>query len=222
MNGLEQFTAVENDQDDDEMEADEESEEEDYDDDEDDDEDMEEDDEDDEDEDDMEEDDTEDSAQVVTKEMVQQWAKDVKKKSPDAWKQLLLALRGAARSEEETGVAYTYRLDNYKLSCKVAKLAIEYAYPILSQHLITSKNHKIPQKTKYWPKLEKAIHLFFNNTVRFLRDLEDESLLAFALTALEKCAIYFGTFTKACNAYLKVRKITWLQHDNRIYIHCVE
>ncbi|KAI9322168.1 Noc2p family-domain-containing protein [Dichotomocladium elegans] len=125
----------------------------------------------------------EDNSTAVTNEMLSRWADEANKKSPEALKQLLLAFRSIARSEEET--EFTYR------------------------HIVLTKKAKHPAKTKNWRRLEKVVQLFLNNCVRFLRDLDQDDMVQYILNHLEPCASYFGCFPKTAREYLRVLLDRW-------------
>lgn len=116
LNALDQFQAVEPEGEDDmqlDQEQDEESEdEEDEEDDEgfDSEDDMEEDE-------DMEEEEEDSDATIVTKEMLDEWTKGARAKSPDALKHLLMAFRSITRADDGTDTQMTYRVTNHK--CKM-------------------------------------------------------------------------------------------------------
>ena len=121
VNGLDEVEAAEPEDEpmteNDKEEVDEEEEE---DDDDDDDEDEEEEDDDmlSGDEDDEEEDEDEemndDNSQVVTMELLSSWTESAKKKSPEAFKELLIAFRSIARSDEETDMEFKYKVNSHK------------------------------------------------------------------------------------------------------------
>lgn len=70
-------------------------------------------DDDDDDDDDMEEDD-DNNATIVTKEMLDEWIKGARAKSPDALKHLLMAFRSITRADDGTDTQMTYRVINHK------------------------------------------------------------------------------------------------------------
>lgn len=105
----------------------------------------------------------------------------------------------------------------------LVKVTIKSAYPIFSDHIVTSKKVRHPAKTKNWQKLEKVVRLYLNNCVRFLRDLQQSDLVTYTLTHLEPCSIYFGCFPKAAREYLRVLLDRWsdmtLSSDARAQCH---
>ncbi|KAL0095345.1 Noc2p family-domain-containing protein [Phycomyces blakesleeanus] len=155
--------------------------------------------------DDMEEDDS----QVVTREMLEEWSAAADKKSPEAFKKMLMAFRAIARSDEDTEIQYTYRVNSNKVYNKLVKKTISAAYPFFSQHILINKKVKHPAKTRDWPKLERVIHLFLNNSVRFLRDLDQDDMVGYFVKHLDPCAPYFGCFPKTAREYLRVLLDRW-------------
>ncbi|CAO3583304.1 unnamed protein product [Absidia cylindrospora] len=153
------------------------------------------------------ENDNDNEAQLVTKEMLNSWTKDAAKKSPQAFKCLLLAFRAIA-NEDSTG-KNTYRVNNSKVYTKLVKATVASAYPIFSQHLIVNKKVRHPGKTRFWTKLCRVVRLFLNNVVRFLRDLDQDELLVDLLTDLEPCAMYFGCFPNLAKEYMRVLLDRW-------------
>lgn len=116
LNALDQFQAVEpeGEEDEDDMQLDQEQDEESEDEEDDEGFDSEDDMEEDED---MEEEEEEDSdATIVTKEMLDEWTKGARAKSPDALKHLLMAFRSITRADDGTDTQMTYRVTNHK--CK--------------------------------------------------------------------------------------------------------
>lgn len=55
-----------------------------------------------------------DESELVTMAMVNEWSAAASKKSPIAWKKLLLAFRSIVRSDEETDKHFTYRVESSK------------------------------------------------------------------------------------------------------------
>ena len=92
---------------------------------------------------------------------------------------------------------------------KLIRNTLMAAYPILSQHIYFLKKEKYPGKTKNWPKLEKVIQLFFNNCVRFLRELSQDDIIQYVLEQLEPCTLYLGCFPKISREYLRVLLDRW-------------
>lgn len=78
------------------------------------------------------------------------------------------------------------------------------AYPILSNHIYFLKKEKYPGKTKNWPKLERVIILFFNNCIRFLRELSHDDIIQHVLEQLAPCTLYLGCLPKISREYLRV------------------
>jgi nucleolar complex protein 2 len=193
---------------------------------EDDEEDEEEDDEDDEEDEDMEQadDDAEMIGEPVTLAMLNEWVADAdSKKSPIAWKKMLMAFRYVVRSDDEGKSDFTYRVDSSKgkiegycvfmyvfinkndiVYTKLIRYTLKTAYPILNQHIYFLKKERYPGKTKNWPKLEKVVKLFLNNCVRFLRELTQDDIIQYVLEQLEPCTLYFGCFPKISREYLCV------------------
>ena len=70
----------------------------------------------DEDDDDEEEDEemNDDNSQVVTMELLSSWTESAKKKSTEAFKELLIAFRSIARSDEETDMEFKYKVNSHK------------------------------------------------------------------------------------------------------------
>jgi nucleolar complex protein 2 len=55
-----------------------------------------------------------DESELVTMAMVNEWSAAASKKSPVAWKKLLLAFRSIVRSDEESEKHFTYRVESSK------------------------------------------------------------------------------------------------------------
>ncbi|KAI8379325.1 Noc2p family-domain-containing protein [Radiomyces spectabilis] len=191
LNALDQFTAV---VDDEIMETDEvkaetnDAQPESEDDEEEDDEDMEEEEEElmesnDELEDDESEEDDDANGEIVTMDMFRNWSREADQKSPQALKRLLLAFRAIARSDED----------------------IEEP----SQHIVLSKKHNHPSKTKYWPKIAPVVELYLNNATRLLKDFDQDDMIQWAVSHLQPLATYFGYFQKASTEYLRVLLDRW-------------
>ncbi|KAI8098797.1 Noc2p family-domain-containing protein [Halteromyces radiatus] len=163
-------------------------------------------------------DDDDDDAQLITKVMLQSWTRDAAKKSPQAFKNLLLGLRAVAYDDSTS--KNTYRINSSKVYTKLVKVTVASAYPIFSQHLIVNKKVRHPAKTRFWTKLERVVRLFLNNVVRFLRDLDQDDMLVDILNELEPCAMYFGCFPNLCREYLRVLLDRWsdftLASDTRL------
>ncbi|KAI7869354.1 Noc2p family-domain-containing protein [Spinellus fusiger] len=151
----------------------------------------------------------EDNAKVVTSEMLAKWSKAVSQQSPQAFKQMLLAFRAVVRADENSEEQYTYRVNSSKVYTKLVKKTLAAGYPIFSQHILINKKVKHPAKTRDWPKLKNVIHLFLNNAVRFLRDLDEDTMVNHVLTHLDPCAPYFGCFPKTAYEYLRILLERW-------------
>ncbi|KAI8062264.1 Noc2p family-domain-containing protein [Gongronella butleri] len=162
------------------------------------------DDEEDEDEDEEEE---QDDTQVVTKEMLAEWREQAKKRSPQAFRHLLLAFRAIALDDDTEPVQY--RINSSSVYHGIVTTTTACAYPILSSQLILNKKVRHPSKTRFWTRLRPVVQLFLNNLVRFVRDLDQEDLLMHIMTHTEPCAIYFGCFPKLANEYLRVLLDRW-------------
>ncbi|CAO3651904.1 unnamed protein product [Cunninghamella blakesleeana] len=164
--------------------------------------------------------DVDNDAEVVTKEMLNRWALDAKKKSPEALKHLLLAFRSIAREGSEKKEQYKYCVNNSKVYTKLVKTTVQTAYPIFSQHILINKKVRYPAKARFWPKLKLTVQLFLNNVVRFIRDLDQDDLLVDILTNMEDCAIYFGAFPILAKQYIRVLLDRWsdfsLSPDTRL------
>lgn len=59
-------------------------------------------------------DDSNDDSELVTLAMTNEWSAAALKKSPLAWKKLLLAFRSIVRSDEDTPKQFTYRVESSK------------------------------------------------------------------------------------------------------------
>ncbi|KAI9335047.1 Noc2p family-domain-containing protein [Pilaira anomala] len=195
----EDMSEDEEDEEEDEYESEEEEEEEDDEEEEDEDEDMEEDN-------DMEED---DKSTLVTYAMLKEWSAAANKKSPAAWKKMLLAFRSIVRSDEPSKTKFTYRVESSKVYAKLVRDTLKVAYPILSNHIYFLKKEKYPGKTKNWPKLERVIILFFNNCIRFLRELSHDDIIEYVLEHLAPCTLYLGCLPKVSREYLRVLLDRW-------------
>ncbi|ORE01527.1 Noc2-domain-containing protein [Rhizopus microsporus var. microsporus] len=148
-----------------------------------------------------------DNSEPVTMDMLNEWCLAASKKSIVAWKKLLMAFRSIVRSGDNT--EFSYHVGSSKVYTKLVKYTLKTAYPILSKHIYFLKKEKYPGKTKNWPKLEKAIRLFLNNCVRFLRELSDDDIIQYVLQQLEPCTLYFGPFPKILTEYLRVLLDRW-------------
>ncbi|CEP18110.1 hypothetical protein [Parasitella parasitica] len=153
--------------------------------------------------------DSSDESEVVTMVMLNEWAAAALKMSPSAWKKMLMAFRSIVRSDEDTPKQFAYRVESSKVYTKLIQYTLKVAYPILSQHIYFLKKEKYPGKTKNWPKLEKVIQLFFNNCVRFLRELSQDDIIQYVLEQLKPCTLYLGCFPKISREYLRVLLDRW-------------
>ncbi|OAD04459.1 hypothetical protein MUCCIDRAFT_140774 [Mucor lusitanicus CBS 277.49] len=154
-------------------------------------------------------DDSNDDSELVTLAMTNEWSAAALKKSPLAWKKLLLAFRSIVRSDEDTPKQFTYRVESSKVYIKLVRNTLKAAYPILSQHIYFLKKERYPGKTKNWPKLEKVIQLYLNNCVRFLKELSQDEVIQFVLEQLAPCTLYMGCFPKISREYLRVLLDRW-------------
>ncbi|CAO0798071.1 unnamed protein product [Mucor circinelloides] len=154
-------------------------------------------------------DDDSDDSELVTIAMTNEWSAAALKKSPLAWKKMLLAFRSIVRSDEDTPKQFTYRVESSKVYIKLVRNTLKAAYPILSQHIYFLKKERYPGKTKNWPKLEKVIQLYLNNCVRFLKELSQDEVIQFVLEQLEPCTLYMGCFPKISREYLRVLLDRW-------------
>ncbi|KAI7898298.1 Noc2p family-domain-containing protein [Cokeromyces recurvatus] len=153
--------------------------------------------------------DEDDDTELVTMAMLNEWSAAAFKKSPTAWKKMLMAFRYVVRSDEHPKIHFTYRVESSKVYTKLIRNTLKAAYPILSQHIYFLKKEKYPGRTKNWPKLEKTIQLFLNNCVRFLRELSEDDIIQYVLEQLEPCTLYFGPFAKLSREYLRVLLDRW-------------
>jgi nucleolar complex protein 2 len=55
-----------------------------------------------------------DESEVVTMAMLNEWSAAASRKSPAAWKKLLLAFRSIVRSDDESEKRFTYRVESSK------------------------------------------------------------------------------------------------------------
>ncbi|ORX63101.1 Noc2-domain-containing protein [Hesseltinella vesiculosa] len=163
--------------------------------------------------DDMEDDEEEDDdmdedsdAPLVTPDLLKEWKEQLKRRSPQAFRLLLLAFKAIAKDDDEPA---TYRVNNSKVYMDIITTTTTCAYPILSDHLILNKKVRHPSKTRFWTRLSPVVQLLLNNAVRILRDLDQDDLLIHILTNLEPCSIYFGCFPKLANEYLRVLLDRW-------------
>ncbi|CAO3621664.1 unnamed protein product [Mucor fragilis] len=154
-------------------------------------------------------DDSSDDSELVTLAMTNEWSAAALKKSPLAWKKMLLAFRSIVRSDEDTPKQFTYRVESSKVYIKLVRNTLKAAYPILSQHIYFLKKERYPGKTKNWPKLEKVIQLYLNNCVRFLKELSQDEVIQFVLEQLAPCTLYMGCFPKISREYLRVLLDRW-------------
>ncbi|KAK4518551.1 uncharacterized protein ATC70_008770 [Mucor velutinosus] len=154
-------------------------------------------------------DDSSDDSELVTLAMTNEWSAAALKKSPLAWKKLLLAFRSIVRSDEDAPKQFTYRVESSKVYIKLVRNTLKAAYPILSQHIYFLKKERYPGKTKNWPKLEKVIQLYLNNCVRFLKELSQDEVIQFVLEQLAPCTLYMGCFPKISREYLRVLLDRW-------------
>ncbi|KAI9482778.1 MAG: Noc2p family-domain-containing protein [Benjaminiella poitrasii] len=150
-----------------------------------------------------------DDTEVVSMAMLNEWSAAALKKSPTAWKKMLMAFRYIVRSDEDSETKFTYRVESSKVYTKLIRNTLKAAYPILSQHIFFLKKEKYPGRTKNWSKLEKTIRLFLNNCVRFLRELSEDEIIQYVLEQLEPCTLYFGPFSKLSREYLRVLLDRW-------------
>lgn len=58
--------------------------------------------------------DSDDESEIVTMAMLNEWSAAALKKSPIAWKKMLLAFRSIVRSDEDTPKQFTYRVESSK------------------------------------------------------------------------------------------------------------
>lgn len=58
--------------------------------------------------------DSDDESEIVTMAMLNEWSAAALKKSPIAWKKMLLAFRSIVRSDEDTPKKFTYRVESSK------------------------------------------------------------------------------------------------------------
>lgn len=61
-----------------------------------------------------EEDNEDDDSILVTSAMLKEWTAAANKKSPAAWKKMLMAFRAFVRSDEASNTKFTYRVENSK------------------------------------------------------------------------------------------------------------
>ncbi|KAI9263931.1 Noc2p family-domain-containing protein [Helicostylum pulchrum] len=153
--------------------------------------------------------DQDDTSTLVTYAMLKEWSAAANKKSPAAWKKMLLAFRSIVRSDEPQKTNFTYRVESSKVYAKLIRDTLKAAYPILSNHIYFLKKEKYPGKTKNWPKLERVIILFFNNCIRFLRELSHDDIIEYVLEHLAPCTLYLGCLPKVSREYLRVLLDRW-------------
>lgn len=55
-----------------------------------------------------------DDSILVTSELLNEWSAAANKKTPAAWKKMLMAFRSIVRSDEETPTKFTYRVESSK------------------------------------------------------------------------------------------------------------
>lgn len=88
-------------------------------------------------------DDSSDDSELVTLAMTNEWSAAALKKSPLAWKKMLLAFRSIVRSDEDTPKQFTYRVESSKgkfLPCQV--MLYVYIMPASSLHQARAKHIK--------------------------------------------------------------------------------
>ncbi|CAO3637149.1 unnamed protein product [Mucor hiemalis] len=156
-----------------------------------------------------EEDNGQDDSTLVTSAMLKEWTAAANRKSPTAWKKMLMAFRAFVRSDEASNTKFTYRVESSKVYTKLVRNTLKAAHPILSQHIYFLKKERYPGKTKNWPKLEKVIKLYFNNCIRFLRELDQDEVIQYVLEQLEPCTLYLGCLPKISREYLRVLLDRW-------------
>jgi nucleolar complex protein 2 len=174
-------------------------------------------------------------AQVVTKQMIEEWAEAIETtKSVKTLRHLLSAFKCAARmnDEDDENTTYAYKVTSGSGECQFNKsCAVKYVYfcwlncfyhlvfnklilttlrltPVcLNYQLTPSTPSASPATARKYNLLKSMIKSYCSNVLHLLRGLTDSTMVYYVLKESEKCTKYFGCFARITKDYLRVSNI---------------
>ncbi|CAO3691336.1 unnamed protein product [Umbelopsis ramanniana] len=151
-------------------------------------------------------------AQVVTKEMIEEWASALEmRKSVKTLKHLLSAFKCAARmnDEDDENTSYTYKVTSGTVFNKLILTTLRLVPVCFNYNLTPNKEGASPVTAKKWNILKGMVKSYCSNVLHLLRGLTDSTMVYYILKETEKCTKYFGCFSRITREYLNSLLQLW-------------
>ncbi|KAJ3109771.1 Nucleolar Complex 2 protein, partial [Phlyctochytrium planicorne] len=161
-------------------------------------------------EDDEEEEVDDDGREVVTKEMISTWRKQLlDSKSLKAARKVILALKAAiagGESQLDENEVLVYRVEGKLIHNQILVAALKEIVPVFSHHLpkkVAKGKLVLPSSSSKWKKVGPLVKSYLKSLLKVLLQASDEDMLRFVIRQSEGAAVYFACFPKIAKEYLK-------------------
>ncbi|KAG2178760.1 hypothetical protein INT43_001606, partial [Umbelopsis isabellina] len=145
-------------------------------------------------------------AQVVTKQMIEDWAEAIETtKSVKTLKHLLSAFKCAARmnDEDDETTTYAYKVTSGSVFNKLILTTLRLTPVCLNYQLTPSSPGASPATARKYNLLKSMVKSYCSNVLHLLRGLTDSTMVYYVLKESEKCTKYFGCFGRITKDYLR-------------------
>ncbi|CAO3677368.1 unnamed protein product [Umbelopsis vinacea] len=150
--------------------------------------------------------------EVVTKQMIEEWAVAIEtRKSVKTLKHLLSAFKCAARmnDEDDENTTYTYKVTSGAVFNKLILTTLRLTPVCLNYHLTPSTAGGSPATARKWNLVKSMVKSYCSNVLHLLRGLTDSTMVYYILKETEKCTKYFGCFARITKDYLRSLLELW-------------